>query len=243
MRLTFVRHGETYNNRDFVVQGQDPHQGRLTEKGLRQADLLGQGLRDIPFDIVYCSTLERCAVTLGKIIEHRSGTRTLPLVFANELKEVNLGVLQGRPHGEWKASITGDPMAWRPRGGESWLDLQGRVMDYVRRTILPGGCKEVLIVAHGGVNRSILSAFTGITMGQTWQAAGVGTPQENTCINTVELDDQGLLAACTANNTLHLAPEFPEAGPGQRWLVGEKRWELLGAKPTGSREFIPVGQV
>jgi len=241
IRLTIVRHGETYNNRDFVVQGQDPTQGRLTEKGLRQADLLGRALRDTPFDIVYSSTLERCAVTLGKILEHRTGTRTLPLVFANELKEVNLGVLQGRPHTEWKASIAGDPMAWRPQGGESWLDLQVRVMDYVRRTILPGGQREILVVAHGGVNRSMLSAVTGLTMGQTWQGAGVGTPQENTCVNTIEFDGEGRLAACTANNTLHLAAEFPEAGAGQRWIVGEQRWELLNGKATGSREFIPVG--
>lgn len=241
IRMTLVRHGETYNNRDFIVQGQHPLQGRLTEKGLRQADLLGRALKDVPFDIVYSSTLERCVMTLGKILEHRLGMQTLPLVFANELKEVNLGVLQGRPHTEWKAAITGDPMSYRPEAGESWLDLQARVMDYVRRTILPGGQKDILIVAHGGVNRSMLAAFTGITMGQTWREAGVGTPQENTCVNTIELDDRGRLTACTANNTLHLAGEFPEAGPGQRWVVAQKRWELLNGKPVGSSEFIPVG--
>ncbi len=243
MRITFVRHGETYNNRDFIVQGQHPLQGRLTDKGRRQADLLGAALKDTHFDITYCSTLERCAMTLGRILEPRPGTRTMPLVFANELKEVHLGVLEGHPHSEWKAAITGDPMQYRPLGGESWLDLQARVMDYVRRAILPGGHQEILIVAHGGVNRSMLSGFTGITMGDTWREAGVGTPQENTCVNTVELDAEGKLVACTANNTLHLASEFPEAGPGQRWLVAEKRWELLGKKPTGSREFIPVGAV
>jgi broad specificity phosphatase PhoE len=240
MRLTLVRHGETYNNRDFVVQGQDPTQGRLTEKGLRQAELLAQALRAVPFSIVYSSPLERCALTLGKILERRPGTRTLPLEFANELKEVNLGVLQGRPHSEWKAAIQGDPMAWRPQGGESWLDLQARVMAYVRRAILPGGHGEVLVVAHGGVNRSMLAGFTGLTMGQTWQGPGIGTPQANTCVNTIELDDQGRLLACSANNTLHLAGEFPDAGPGQRWILAEQRWELLDGKKTGSREFIPV---
>jgi len=241
IRLTLVRHGETYNNRDFIVQGQDPTQGRLTEKGIRQADLLGKALKPVPFDIVYSSPLERCAMTLGKILEHREGTRTLPLVFASELKEVHLGVLQGRPHSEWKASIQGDPMKWRPKGGESWLDLQDRVMDYIQRTVLTGGQREILIVAHGGVNRGVLSAMTGIGMGTAWKEAGVGTPQENTCVNTIELDDQGNLLACTANNTAHLAGEFPEAGHGQRWIVAERRWELLDGNRGGSREFIPVG--
>jgi broad specificity phosphatase PhoE len=241
MRLTFVRHGETYNNRDSIVQGQDPHQGRLTDKGLRQAELLGKSLREVPYDVVYSSTLERCALTLGKILEQRPGTRTLPLVFAEELKEVHLGVLQGRPHAEWKASITGDPMSWRPPGGESWLDLQARVMGYVRSTILPAGQREVLVVAHGGVNRSVLAGFTGISMGQSWREAGVGTPQENTCVNILELDDEGRLVSCTVNDTRHLAPEFPEAGQGQRWIPAERRWELLNGRATGSKEFIPVG--
>jgi len=241
IRLTLVRHGETYNNRDFVVQGQDPTQGRLTGKGVRQADLLGRALKSKTYDIVYSSPLERCAMTLGKILEHREGTRTLPLVFANELKEVNLGVLQGRPHTEWKSAIRGDPMAWRPQGGESWLDLQARVMDYIRRTVLTGGQREILIVAHGGVNRGVLGDLTGIGMGATWKEAGVGTPQENTCVNTLELADDGALTACTACNTQHLAGEFPEASPGQRWVMAERRWEMLGGTRTGSREVIPVG--
>ena len=240
IRMTVVRHGETYNNRDSIVQGQDPTQGRLTEKGLRQAELLGRALKAVPFDIVYCSPLERCALTLGKILEPRDGRRSLPLVFPDELKEVNLGVLQGRPHAEWKASITGDPMAWRPAGGESWLDLQQRVMAYVRGTVLTGGQRDILVVAHGGVNRSMLAEFTGIGMGAAWKEAGVGTPQENTCINTIELAEGGGLVACTANDTAHLYPEFAEAGPGQRWILSARRWQLLDGKPSGSHEFIPV---
>src|SRR3989338_3095044 len=103
IRLTLVRHGETYQNFTRTVQGQDPTQGRLTERGVRQAELLGQALAQRPFDVAYCSTLERAVLTMAVILLQRPGERTLPLVFADELREINLGVLHGRSHNEWRA--------------------------------------------------------------------------------------------------------------------------------------------
>jgi broad specificity phosphatase PhoE len=239
IRITLVRHGETVNNRARVVQGQDPTQGKLTSRGITQARRLGERLAAIPFEVAYCSPLERAVVTLAQVLAARNGDRALPLVFPPELREVNMGVLHGRPHTEWRAAIHGDPMAWRPEGGESWLDVQRRVTDYLRRAILPAGHKTILIVAHGGVNRGLIASLTGIPMAQTWEEEGIGTPQENCCINQLDLDDAGNLVAATVNDTLHLAGE-PEAGAGQRWLPAERRWQVIG--PHEHHEaVIPVG--
>ena len=114
-RLTLVRHGETYQNFTHRVQGQDPTQGRLTAHGVRQAELLGQALAARHFDIGYCSTLERAVLTMGMLLLKRPGERTLPLVFAEELREIHLGILHGRSHDEWRAAIRGDPMEFRQR--------------------------------------------------------------------------------------------------------------------------------
>ena len=241
IRITLVRHGETYNNRNHVVQGQDPTQGRLTEQGLLQAQLLGRALAQVPFDMVYSSPLERCCLTLSAILLARSTQRTLPLMFPDALMEINLGSLHGRPHSEWKASIRGEPMAWRAPGGESWLDVQARVTDYLRREIVPKGHREILVVAHGGVNRGILASLTGLPMAQCWDGPGVGTPQENSCVNVLELSPQGDLLSALVNDTRHLSPAFPDAGPGQRWVPAERRWQLLEpGHAHGSLEFIPV---
>ncbi len=239
IRITLVRHGETHNNRARVVQGQDPTQGKLTEKGLRQAQRAGARLAGVPFQIAYCSPLERAVLTLAQILAARSGERTLPLVFPPELREVNLGVLHGRPHTEWKAAIAGDPMAWRPMQGESWLDVQARVTGFLRDVILPAGHTEILIVAHGGVNRGLIASLTGIGMAQAWEDEGIGAPQENSCINRLEVDGQGRLLAATVNDTLHLDGD-PEAGAGQRWLIKERRWQVLGAHLHHPDE-LPVG--
>ena len=134
-KITLVRHGETYQNHNHTVQGSDPTQGRLTPKGLRQAELLGMALAGWHFDLVYCSPLERAVLTMSQLLVPRKGERTLPILFPGELMEVNLGVLHGCPHAEWKAAINGDPMAFRPEGGESWLDVQARVTAYLREVI------------------------------------------------------------------------------------------------------------
>ena len=229
-----VRHGETFQNREKVVQGADPTQGRLTEKGVRQAHLLGQHLANTPFDMVFCSPLERTVLTLSQILLARTGKRTLPIRFADALKEVNLGVLHGCTHAEWRAMTTGNPMAFAPEGGESWEDVKDRTSAFFRQEVLPGPWERVLIVAHGGVNRGILAPLLGMTIGETWQEAGIGTPQSNTCVNRIELNASGEMTGLIVNDTTHLAGEFSEATAGQLWHPDRRAWSLreLGVPPV-----------
>lgn len=228
-RICLVRHGETYQNFSKVVQGSDPTQGRLTENGLRQAELLGRYLVARPFDMVYCSPLERAVLTMSHVMIARKGERTLPIAFPPQLKEVNLGNLHGKGHGEWRAAITGDPMEFAPEGGESWLDVRSRVTAYFREVVLAGPHKDILIVAHGGVNRGIISSLTGMSMGDAWQGVGAGIPQDNTCINDLEIGYKGELVRAVVNDTTHLVGEFPNATHGQLWVGGDGRWEMQAA--------------
>ncbi|MCZ6843260.1 MAG: hypothetical protein O7G32_10570, partial [SAR324 cluster bacterium] len=48
------------------------------------------------------------------------------------------------------------------------------------------------------------------------------------CMNTLEVESDGSLHAAVVNDTAHLMEEFPHTSPGQRWLGGARRWELLG---------------
>ncbi|MBI3993061.1 MAG: histidine phosphatase family protein [Candidatus Lambdaproteobacteria bacterium] len=240
-RLTLVRHGETYQNFNRMVQGQDPTQGRLTPRGVRQAELLGQALAEWPFDIAYCSSLERAVLTLSMVLLKRFGERTLPLVFADALREINLGVLHGRSHGEWREAISGDPMHFRAAGGESWLDVQARVTGYLHQIILSAGHQHILVVAHGGVNRGLIASLLGFPMAQAWEGPGLGAPQDNTCLNVLELNDGGEVVSALVNDTRHLAEEFPGAGGGQRWLPAARRWELLPGGRGLSSNYNPVG--
>ncbi|MDH5753562.1 MAG: histidine phosphatase family protein [Deltaproteobacteria bacterium] len=240
--ITLVRHGETYQNRHKIVQGQDPTQGRLTPEGLRQAALLGSALAGESFDIVYCSPLERAVLTMSGVLAPREGKHTLPIVFTDELKEINQGVLHGRTHQEWKDAMSGqDPIAFCPSGGESWLDVQERVSRYLSEVILSGPGRNIMVVAHGGVNRGLIAGLTGIPMAEMWKGPGQGCPQDNACINRLTISGQGALRQAVVNDTRHLAGEFEFSSSGQRWIPGENRWELLDGEnaPLPPLEFDP----
>ncbi len=240
-RITLVRHGETFQNRDLTVQGADPTWGRLTQEGVRQAQLLGKALAGRNFEVAYCSPLERAVMTLSLVLCAREGERTTPLVFHDDLKEINLSNLQGRSRQAWHEAITGDPMRFCPPEGESWLDVQKRVTRYFEETILRGPQQEILIVAHGGVNRGIIASLLGISMAETWAGHGFGAPQDNTCVNILELNGSGEVTGAVINDTSHLAGEFPTASAGQRWLFAERRWELLGISREEVAAWGPPG--
>ena len=243
IRVALVRHGETFQNRHHIVQGQDPSQGRLTPEGVEQARILGEALSARHFDMVYCSPLERAVLTMSQLLVPRKGDRTLPITFAPELMEINQGVLHGASHADWKAAMVGlDPITFSADQGESWLDVQDRVTRYLKEVIVPAGHKDVLIVAHGGVNRGMLASLTGLSMAEAWRGPGLGCPQDNTCLNDLVLDNNGNLVEGVVNNSAHLIGRFDFATKGQRWHPEEKRWELLGqTNGRKAQEFDPYG--
>lgn len=90
MKLLLVRHGRTIENEKGVLMGH--HHGTLTKLGLRQAKSVSLKLKNTKLDHIYSSDLRRCVDTAEIIRETHPNT---PLTFTKEIREVNLGVLQG----------------------------------------------------------------------------------------------------------------------------------------------------
>ena len=61
-------------------------------------------------------------------------------------------------------------------------------------------------------------------MADSWKGAVIGMPQENTCVNTLDVDEQGRLTHGVVNDTTHLVGNLETAGPGQIWHSAERRW-------------------
>ena len=71
VRVFIVRHGETEENKQLIVQGQLDTQ--LNSEGKRQADLTAKALKDVPFDTCYSSDLRRAADTAERILVYHPG--------------------------------------------------------------------------------------------------------------------------------------------------------------------------
>lgn len=68
-KLYLVRHGQTVDNLNQIMQGQT--QGELTDEGIRQAQELASQLADTPIDVFVSSDLKRSVDTCRIIADPR----------------------------------------------------------------------------------------------------------------------------------------------------------------------------
>ena len=73
MKLWLVRHGETVCHRCGLYSGHAPTP--LTPRGVAQARALGERLRAVPFDKVFCSELTRTGTTADLLLGDRAIAR------------------------------------------------------------------------------------------------------------------------------------------------------------------------
>ena len=144
--LILVRHGETVDNVNHIMQGQT--QGQLTAQGLLQAHRLAESLRSEPIDVFVSSDLKRSVDTCRVVAEgHGKDVVTTPL-----LRERDWGSFTGR----YIPSLKGE--TW-PDDIESLEALKHRArlfMQYITDNY-PG--LTVLAVGHGIINKAIQAVY------------------------------------------------------------------------------------
>ena len=153
MQLYVTRHGETIENKRQILMGH--HHGTLTELGLKQAKDVAIKLRDKKFAHIYCSDLKRCVDTAEIIKEFHPDTE---LTFTKELRELNMGVMQGKKWDAW-LNEDQDRMNRKPEGGESLNELRARIVKYLGKLVERHHSEKLLLVSHAGVMRQTISFF------------------------------------------------------------------------------------
>jgi probable phosphoglycerate mutase len=144
--LYLVRHGETVDNANQIMQGQT--QGKLNENGIQQARELSEQWKDKAIDIILASDLKRSIDTARIIAEpHRLEVLTTPL-----LRERDWGSFTGRFIPDLKGEVWPDDI----ETVENLLSRAGEFIAYVKQTF-PG--KKVLAVGHGIINKAIQSYY------------------------------------------------------------------------------------
>ena len=144
--LYLVRHGETVDNANQIMQGQT--QGELNENGVQQAREFSEQWKNKEIDIVLASDLKRSIDTARIIAEpHQLEVLTTPL-----LRERDWGSFTGRFIPDLKGEVWPDDIETL----ENLLSRAGEFIAYVKQTF-PG--KKVLAVGHGIINKAIQSYY------------------------------------------------------------------------------------
>jgi 2,3-bisphosphoglycerate-dependent phosphoglycerate mutase len=166
--LALVRHGQSLWNQENRFTGfvDVP----LTEQGRAEARQAAASLKGLKFDVAYTSALTRAQETCAILLEALG--QKLPVIRDAALNERHYGDLQGlnkadaaKEFGEKQVHIWRRSYDVPPPNGESLELTAKRVLPFYNRAIsgdLRQG-KNVLVVAHGNSNRSLVMQLDKLT--------------------------------------------------------------------------------
>lgn len=159
--LYLTRHGETEWNAQGRIMG---HQDApLTDLGVQQALWLRDRLKEQSFAAIYASSSQRTCTTA----ELLRGSRPLPIFTDDRLREISLGNWEGLMSKEIAHTYPEEFTAYRhapgrykaENGGETFLQLQQRIMPCIKALIAQHEGQEILIVTHSMALKVILTTF------------------------------------------------------------------------------------
>ncbi len=170
--LYIMRHGQTDWNVIKKIQGRTDTP--LNDAGKKMAEEARAAYADLKFDLCFCSPLSRARETAEIFLE---GTGT-PIFYDERLKEMSFGVCEGEEHVFDHPESKLYPLFFDPANyeaveeGESLDDLFQRTGAFLDEVILPKleEGKDILIVAHGALNCSIIGRFRNIPRKDFWSA-------------------------------------------------------------------------
>jgi broad specificity phosphatase PhoE len=202
-RIYLIRHAETTWNAEGRLQG--TLDAPMSERGERQIGRLVEVLRQIPLSAVYSSPLERAHVAARALAAaHGLVARTI-----DAFREMNQGEWEGRrvedvaaESGESFKMWRDSPAETRLPGGETLAEVRQRAVTALTDIAARHSNATIAVVAHGGVNKTILLTLLGAPLAHHWLIR-----QGNACINIVEMGGTAAARIITLNDTLHLGPD------------------------------------
>ncbi len=161
--IDLLRHGEPQGGRKYRGSLDDP----LSEQGWVQMNAtLGE---HCPWQTIISSPLVRCSAFAQQLAQRHG----LPLEIEKGLQEIHFGAWEGlRPNEIDPTALTqfwNDPLNHTPPEAETLRDFAHRV-EVAWNTVLRNySGQQLLIVAHGGTIRALLSHVLGMPLTHTWR--------------------------------------------------------------------------
>lgn len=162
MEILLTRHGQTEWNLLKKVQGKADIE--LNEKGIQQAEITRDSLREERIDLILCSPLKR-AIQTAEIINQG---RNIRMIIDERVSERDFGEFEGMPNTDfdfnafwsYKQNLKYDK-------AENIKDFFRRVYNFLDNIKNEYAGKRILIVAHGGISIPVKCYFEGIPNAET----------------------------------------------------------------------------
>lgn len=172
MEIYIIRHGRTLWNKEQRLQGSADI--ALSESGRAPAIESSRNMRDIHFDKIFSSPLKRAYETACIL----RGDRTLDIITDDRIRELDFGSYEGRT----MEDLNSDPACTfryffdkpeqyvPPADGETLEHLCERAASFMREQIEPlaNSCERVLIVAHGAINKAMMTHVKKHSIADFW---------------------------------------------------------------------------
>jgi broad specificity phosphatase PhoE len=164
--LLLIRHGEN----EFVKTGKLPGHLpgiHLNERGQKQAQALGEALKDVPLKAIYSSPLERAMETAEPI----AAPHQLEIIQEPGLRDANVGKWEGkslkvlRLTNAWKV-VQNSPSRFHFPEGESFMDLQTRIVNVLEGLVKKHNKPKdiVAVVFHADPIKLAVAHFLGLPL-------------------------------------------------------------------------------
>jgi probable phosphoglycerate mutase len=195
-RIYLMRHGEV-DYFDAAGRPFRPDSVPLNEEGREQARAAARALAPLPLDRVLTSGLRRTVETAELTVAGRD----LTLEQRTDLREIEPGRLRDLAPGEAEQAFLGALAGGlgadaRFLGGETFGALADRVWPCFQAILADPSWQQLLIVAHGVVNRVLLGRLLGSGLN------GLGMLEQDAgCINVLDVDTAGRCLVRLVNHT------------------------------------------
>ena len=198
-KIILIRHGQTLWNVERKIQGHSNVE--LAPEGIAQAKLLAKNFPIENISAIYSSDLNRAKVT-AEIVAERFN---LSVQTEKNLREANWGDWEGKKLTEIEKfdpinyeRFFRNPEEVQIANAETFAQLKARAFSTLKKIIAAHPDENIVIVAHGAINRTILCSILEIPLKNLWSLT-----QFNTAVNILRFDD-GYFTVELINGTAHL---------------------------------------
>lgn len=203
-KFFILRHGETEWNHEhnrYCGRSDIP----LSPTGIEQALLVSEALRDVAFDLIITSPLQRAKNTATLIKDHLNLQKET--ITDGRLLEIDFGKWEGLTRKEIEKNYSDGWTKWLrdPTNinageiGETANEVYNRTLSFYKETINKYPNATILIVAHNTVNRLFITGTLGLPFNNYRQFI-----QSNTGISILDWNSKNEIRWQQLNSMMHL---------------------------------------